>query len=167
MVGPLTKQLLGCSWNCILWYVRVEQKVHERGFLCVGLWVYSIYVMNSLDYKNMFFSAKVLAKIMWTCLIWYCKHNINLLVYESYPKDPCLEFRLRWPCIVYIFYIAHMGLIIWWPQEVAQCCVGTLPEVSHQWRANPRRGSEGQISVDVWCGFWTFSGKIQKWPCNL
>ena len=64
VVGPHTKQLLGCSWNCILWYVRVEQKVHERGFLCVGLWVYSIYVMNSLGYKNMFFLPKFWRKIM-------------------------------------------------------------------------------------------------------
>ena len=26
-------------YMCIYIYMRVEQKVHERGFLCVGLWV--------------------------------------------------------------------------------------------------------------------------------
>ena len=47
-------------------YMRVEQKVHERGFLCVSLWVCS--EQSRLKFvsemaKVFFFLAKVLAKV--------------------------------------------------------------------------------------------------------
>ena len=47
-------------------YMRVEQKVHERGFLCVSLWVcneQSRPKFFSETAKENFFLAKVLAKV--------------------------------------------------------------------------------------------------------
>ena len=47
-------------------YMRVEQKVHERGFLCVSLWVcneQSRLKFFSEMAKDFFFLAKVLAKV--------------------------------------------------------------------------------------------------------
>ena len=46
--------------------MRVEQKVHERGFLCVSLWVcneQSRLICVSEMAKYIFFLAKVLAKV--------------------------------------------------------------------------------------------------------
>ena len=47
-------------------YMRVEQKVHERGFLCVSLWVCSeqsrLKFFSEMAKVN-FFLAKVLAKV--------------------------------------------------------------------------------------------------------
>ena len=47
---------------CIL---RVEQKVHERGFLCVSLWVCNEQsrLKLFLKWRKIFFLAKVLAKV--------------------------------------------------------------------------------------------------------
>ena len=46
-------------------YMRVEQKVHERGFLCVSLWVCNEQsrLKFFLKWRNIFFLAKVLAKV--------------------------------------------------------------------------------------------------------
>ena len=59
-------------WHCY-WegatpkvYMRVEQKVHERGFLCVSLWVcneQSRLKFFSEMAKEFFFLAKVLVKV--------------------------------------------------------------------------------------------------------
>ena len=46
-------------------YMRVEQKVHERGFLCVSLWVCNEQsrLKFFLKWRKNFFLAKVLAKV--------------------------------------------------------------------------------------------------------
>ena len=47
-------------------YMRVEQKVHERGFLCVSLWVCNLRSRLKFFFWNgeiFFFLAKVLAKV--------------------------------------------------------------------------------------------------------
>ena len=51
-------------------YMRVEQKVHERGFLCVSLWVCNEQsrLKFFLKWRNNFFLAKVLAKV----------HNVDM-----------------------------------------------------------------------------------------
>ena len=56
---------LGVLWVTLPYYMRVEQKVHERGFLCVSLWVCNeqsrlIFFSEMAKY---FFLAKVLAKV--------------------------------------------------------------------------------------------------------
>ena len=47
-------------------YMRVEQKVHERGFLCVSLWVCNEQSRLKFFFElanDFFFQAKVLAKV--------------------------------------------------------------------------------------------------------
>ena len=59
----------------IFMYMRVEQTVHERGFLkCFS------------EMANFFFA------------LLCCKY-MYLVVYKSCPKGPCLECRLRWPFV--------------------------------------------------------------------
>ena len=45
--------------------MRVEQKVHERGFLCVSLWVCNLTVSAKVfsEMAKDFFLTKVLAKV--------------------------------------------------------------------------------------------------------
>ena len=43
-------------------YMRVEQKVHERGFLCVNLWVCS--EQSRLNFSEMAKVKKCLAKVL-------------------------------------------------------------------------------------------------------
>ena len=50
--------------------MRVEQKVHERGFLCVSLWVCNEQsrLKFFLIWRKIFFLAKVLAKDYVYCI---------------------------------------------------------------------------------------------------
>ena len=67
--------------NIIQIYMRVEQKVHERGFLCVSLWVCNEQsgLKFFLKWRKIFFSAKVLAKDY-----VYCMHIYMYIVSSAY-----------------------------------------------------------------------------------
>ena len=63
-------------------YMRVEQKVHERGFLCVSLWVCSEQsrLIFFLKWRKFFFWRKFWRKFMYTCLILHCRYLYLVLI---------------------------------------------------------------------------------------